>query len=73
MQLKFNSNLVMKSVRPQIASWRAFVDGKQIGCSYVSESEALDAAQDYIENMAGGHTLPEIDIKPSFVPVRELV
>lgn len=63
----------MKSVRPQITSWRAFVDGKQIGSGYASEIQALEAAQDFIENEGGGPTLPEIDVKPSFVPNREFV
>ncbi len=63
----------MQSVRPQITSWRAFVDGKQIGSGYASEIQAIEAAQEFIAKRAGGHTLPEIDVKPSFVPNRELV
>ena len=57
----------------KIASWRAFVDGKQIGSGYASEVQALEAAQEFFEKEAGGHTLPDIDVKPSFVPIPELV
>jgi hypothetical protein len=63
----------MKGQKPTITSWRAFVDGKQIGSGYASEIQALKAAQEFIENEVDGNELPFIDVKPSFVPIRELV
>ena len=54
---------------PKVTSWRAFVDGKQIGSGYATELQALEAAQEYIENEPGAHTLPYV--KPSFAPTPE--
>ena len=63
----------MKGNQPKVTTWRAIVDGKQIGSGYATKFQALVAANSFIENEGGGHTLPEIDVKPSFAPIRELV
>jgi hypothetical protein len=63
----------MKGQKPTVTSWRAFVDGKQISSGYTSETQAIEAAQEFLENEVDGNALPPIDVKPSFVPTRKLV
>lgn len=63
----------MKGQKPKVTSWRAFVDGKQIGTGYTSETQALEVAQDYIEYLGDENAHLAIEIKPSFVPIRKLV
>ena len=63
----------MKGQKPTVTSWRACVDGKQIGSGYSTEIQALKAARDFLENEVDGNELPFIDAKPSFVPIRKLV
>ena len=58
---------------PKVTSWRAFVDGKQIGSGYASELQAIEAAQEIIENQPDGYPLPVIKAMPSYAPIKELV
>jgi hypothetical protein len=63
----------MKGQKPKITSWRAFVDGKQIGSGYTSETQAIEAAQEFTESQPENYTFPAIMAMPSFSPIRELV
>ncbi|MGK0239428.1 MAG: hypothetical protein ACI92G_002903 [Candidatus Pelagisphaera sp.] len=63
----------MAGKKPKITSWRAFVDGKQIGSGYESKSQALEVAQDYIEYLGDENAYLTIEAKPSFIPIRKLV
>jgi hypothetical protein len=53
-----------------VASWRAAVDGKQIGSGYATEADAMKAAEEFVKQKADEHALPEIEIKPSYAPIR---
>ena len=66
-------NLVMKGQKPAVTSWRAFVDGMQIGSGYASELQAIEVAQELVESQPGNYTLPVIKAMPSYAPIRELV
>ena len=62
----------MKGQKPKVTSWRAFVQGKQIGTGYASETEALEAARRHFEKEEdGGSVLPDIDARASFLPIPE--
>ena len=62
----------MKGQKPKITSWRAFVDGKQIGSGYASRMQALEASQAFVSEYADApHTVPAIELRPSFVPTDE--
>jgi hypothetical protein len=45
----------------------------QIGSGYTSENQALEAVEEFIEHLGDGNSHLAIEIKPSFVPIREFV
>ena len=63
----------MKGQKPTVTSWRAFVDGKQIGSGYASKLKAIEAAQGFTESQPENYAYPAIMAMPSFSPIEELV
>ncbi|MDE0770068.1 MAG: hypothetical protein OSB19_16940 [Opitutaceae bacterium] len=61
----------MTSVRSQVTFWRATVDGKQIGSSNATRSQALAVAYSFIEKEGSGHLHPTVRLMPSFTPTEK--
>lgn len=61
----------MKNCRLKITSYRAFVDGKQIGEGYRTKFLAHQAALHFIRDNAIRSTLQKIQAKPSYAPLEE--
>lgn len=63
---------LMKGQKPKITSWRAFVDGKQIGSGYASKFQANQAAKHLIKKKIGVNAHVAIDVRPSYSPKKAL-
>lgn len=60
----------MKSYKPPITCWRAFVDCEQIGYRFETKEDAKEAIQKYIADHRDSSQLePVVVVRPSYAPL----